>query len=172
VGLNELNQQAEQDEKAAVHEAAQKENQRNKIFESNRQGIRSAETKLREVKTPSRLKVGEMKLIIISRSGHGAKSKNNKVVGDEEGGVLQELRAAIKTQSETLCPATPPPRTLDPAADGAADAMETEADEPDDEVPTCDGCGRHLEREEEDYRFTDGLAFCVCGERCEDLESA
>ena len=64
--------------------------------------------------TPSKLKVGELKQLIFSRTANVPHAKNNKIEdGEEEGAMLREARAGMTKQLTTLCPTSP---TTIPAA--------------------------------------------------------
>ena len=94
-------------------------------WEKYRKDIRDAEAALAKKGTPSKIKVGEMKFIIRSRTGNAPQAKSNKkrgAVNDDEGAVLVELRAALATQTTTLLPPTPdkPPQG-DAEGDDASD---------------------------------------------------
>jgi hypothetical protein len=88
----------------ASSSAAKKVASELKFWESRRADVRAAERALAEQSgDPSLLSVGQLKALIVSRTGKTASAKNNK-----EGAMLIEARAALDKQSATLIPATPP----------------------------------------------------------------
>lgn len=78
--------------------------------------------------TPSKLKVGELKQLIFSRTANVPHAKNNKIEdGEEEGAMLREARAGMTKQPTTLCPTSP---TTTPAA---AEEMDERSDNSEEE---------------------------------------
>ena len=95
---------------AAVAAAAAKDTDKeNKAWPADRRkAIRGLEEILEQKGTPSKLGVGQMKLLIFSRTGHHAHAKNNKMEeGEAEGAMLREVRAAMAKQPTSLCPPSP-----------------------------------------------------------------
>ena len=98
------------DAAAKKDEAEEASKRIQKAWEKHRKLIRLAEAELKKKGTPSKLKVGQMKDIIRSRTGKGPKNQSNRkrgTAGDGEGAVLKECRASIEARSETLLPPTP-----------------------------------------------------------------
>mmetsp|Transcript_50756 Transcript_50756/g.84131 ORF Transcript_50756/g.84131 Transcript_50756/m.84131 type:complete len:621 (+) Transcript_50756:212-2074(+) len=101
------------------------------------------------------LGVGNLKAIIVSRTGHCAKAKNNtRAQGQTEGAMLLEARAACDKQQSTQCP---------PAVDEDEDELSVEV--------TCESCGAELsvegdQEDNADYCIDpEGAAIChYCGE--------
>ena len=98
-------------DKQAVEDAdAKKADKENEFWQRHRPAVRNAEAALEEAGgTPSKIK-GQKLLdaLIVSRTGHLPKAKNNNVAsGDTEGARLKEARAALTLSKETLCPPTP-----------------------------------------------------------------
>ena len=90
------------------------------VWEQHRKAIRDAEAALKDKGTPSKLKVGQLKALIRSRTANPPKAQSNKkrgAVDDGEGLVLKELRAAIALNPTTLLP--PTPEKADDAGGGA-----------------------------------------------------
>lgn len=123
--------------KVAVRErqasgVAKKAKTQAKFWSNHRAGVRAAEEVLAECDgDASQLSVSHVKNLIISRTGHMPKSKNNT-----GGAMLTEALEAIEKQSTTLLPPTPPssPARSAPAADGTT----PECRHPVDQV--CSAC--------------------------------
>jgi hypothetical protein len=81
----------------------------------HRRSVLEAEAALVKEGDMSKLSVGHLKSIVISRTGHPAKAKNNK-----EGALLAEATAAASAHPATRMPA-PPPLAADGGLAGTAD---------------------------------------------------
>ena len=179
--------QREEDEAAAAQKkAADKENA---FWEQRRAEVKVVEALLAESNgSPGRMVlnddgkikkggVGKLKALIESRSGAPAKSKNNIVAaGAQEGAMLIEARAAIKSNPQTKLPPTPARAATDEAdgevqqggeAAGWAKAMDNQV------VVMCEGCSMAMTAIEVDYHYgEDGMAWCNhCECRVEELEA-
>lgn len=145
---------------AEVENNRVKENRATAFWEGWREKAKAAEGKLQAEGTPTKLKVGEMKALIVSRTGHLPKAKNNLSPLKP---MLSETRAAIGSVSISVCPPTPPPRLTPPpsATDGTvADEGEAEG------AVICPSCGRV----DPDVYLDDGKAFCTCEARVHALD--
>ena len=90
--------------------AAKKTHKESAFWANNREAAEAAEAALVQAGgDPSMLKGQEvLKGLIISRTGHLPKAKNNNVeAGETEGLRLKEARAAMALNAKTLCPPSP-----------------------------------------------------------------
>ncbi len=91
---------------AAGVAAAKKVASERAFWEKHRVAVRGAEHALEEkCDDPELLGVGQLKAIIISRTGRTAKATNNK---PPEKQMLEEAKAAMSSQPSSLIPPTPP----------------------------------------------------------------
>ena len=127
--------------------AAKKVQRVDQFWERWRPAVRGAETSIESLGTPSKLKVCALKGLVVSRTGHCPKAKNNKPPACE---LLAEARAAIAASRSTMCPSTP-------EAGQRGDAGDDTSTEP---VITCD-CGVI---QPEVHVQEDGMAFCIACE--------
>ena len=107
-----------------------------RFWASRREDVRAAERALAEQSgDPSLLPVGQLKALIVSRTGKTPSVQNNK-----DGAMLIEARAALDKQSATLMPATPPPtppRAQQPLVGCDDDGGERSGD---NDGSSCDAC--------------------------------
>jgi hypothetical protein len=127
----------------ATSSAAKKVASERKFWESRRAAVRAAERAL-EAKAgdPSQLQIGQLKALIVSRTGKTHKAKNNN-----DGAMLVEARAALAAQSATRMPATPPPTpsraqlaSCDPRGCDDGGERSGDDDDDDDDYMTCRDC--------------------------------
>ena len=113
-------------------DAAQaKADKENAYWARHRQDVTEAEAELEAKGTPSKLKVKELKALIISRTGSGPKATNNKA---PEFPILKEARAAMAANAESKCPDENEPLLIgDVGADAAAAAAAEGSDGSDDD---------------------------------------
>jgi len=113
--------------------AAKKSASMNRFWTNHRTSVRTAESALVEHGGDlSKLKVSELKALIISRTGGMPKSKNNF-----NGAMVDEARAVIQSVAKTIIPPTPP-RAVPSEAAPAEEDVEMAAVE---EAITCSFCG-------------------------------
>lgn len=138
-----------------------KETRTRNFWESWRSKVRAAEADLAAQGTPSKLKVGNMKAVIVSRTGHLPKAKTNLSPLKP---MLLETRAAIESGSMSICPPTPPP------ASSPASLTDDEMNDEDDSsgVVICPSC----EKTDPEVYLMNGMAFCTCGAHVSALDHA
>jgi hypothetical protein len=134
--------------------AATKKAATEKRFWSNhRASIRAAEQALAGSSgDASQLGVGQLKELIISRTGHVPKAKNNT-----GGALLGEAMAALTSQPNTLLPPTPPQTPPRESATGAA--QDDVGDGVSDAGDSCPRCAVLLE-DVEPARDENGILCC------------
>jgi hypothetical protein len=121
------------------------------VWENKRVDVREAERALEAAGgEPAQLTVKLLRALIFSRTWRTAKAKNNR-----ENALLDEARAALESNHDTLLPPTPP-RAL---------ALDADADVDDYTCPSCEAVQDDITPDE------NGMVFCAeCGQRLDDLE--
>ena len=145
-GSHQTELEAEKQHKEAT--AAAKAQRADQFWERWRPAVRGAESSIESLGTPSKLKVCELKGLVVSRTGHCAKAKNNKPPACE---LLAEARAAIAASRSTMCPPTPEAGQRGDTGDDDASTQP---------AITCD-CGLI---QPEVRLQDDGMAFCIACE--------
>jgi hypothetical protein len=121
------------------------------VWENKRVDVREAERALEAAGgEPAQLTVKLLRALIFSCTWRTAKAKNNR-----ENALLDEARAALESNHDTLLPPTPP-RAL---------ALDADADVDDYTCPSCEAVQDDITPDE------NGMVFCAeCGQRLDDLE--
>ena len=149
--LKEL--EAVEKEKAAKEK--EKENRAKQFWINWRPKVKAAEAALTTHGTPSKLRPGDLKALVVSRTGHCAKAPNNK---SPEKPLLAEVREAMEEKCATQCPPTPTPGTV--------------SNKPDDDnkPPTtiiCEGC----DTADPEVALKNDYAFCIsCNARVPEMD--
>ena len=123
------------------------------FWDKHRPAAVKAETALAELGDIDKLGVGHLKAIVLSRTGHLAKAKNNL-----DGALLAEARAAATAQPSTLLP-----EPAVPAADALGDSEGGEGE--DDPVSSCASCLAEFADSALPAPDENGHLWCECGGR-------
>ena len=162
-----------------------KENKAENFWANHRADARQAEAALdAAAQSPGEMAkvrggVAKLKALYISRMGKLPNVKWNNKPGEDgaESTLLQAVRTAVTKHEESVVPPTP--------ERPGSEEVETDEHEPEDEIVTCEDCGRELETEgaepdciesmEEDWRMdyfmdSNGRVWCRCGAHVPALE--
>ena len=126
------------------------------FWDKHRPAAVKAETALAELGDIDKLGVGHLKAIVLSRTGHLPKAKNNL-----DGALLAEAKAAATAQLSTLLPPQPAAPAAPADALGDADGGEGEGDP----IWVCASCLAELVETALPVADENGHVWCECGGR-------
>jgi hypothetical protein len=122
-----------------------------KFWDKHRAAVLDAEKTLVSPNGLSNMQVGQLKAIVLSRTGPLPKAKNNK-----DGALLAEATAVVEKQTQSLLP--PPPASLAPLGG------ETDSDD-DAEVWACETCETEYGASELPAPDENEHLWCACSGR-------
>jgi hypothetical protein len=152
IGSAEYKQSKARKAAAVIGAAAKKAATERAFWERHRPAVKAAELALQADPTLAQKQTQvTLKSLVISRSGHTAKAKNNT-------DLLVEVRGLLKADgSKSLLPPTPPRATAAESAESSADI------DVDDGTVECGNCGLEQSRKEPDENGHTWCSSCQAG---------